>query len=760
MSVNDQPPSVDVTTCQRANQPSSDLQTLDSRLKSLSKDVLPGHPYLLTLPTQSPYRLVRRSASNWAIGHDRPFKPEEQELQYMTFLTHHNTDSLLKAVGDWSDEKGNMMTDRSTAPTKNELPKETVAKKKISLNDYKNQKNRGTSPNLHDQKDREARKPATREEPQQKTKHGVKKSDKTEPSHPPPKLQSHLSLDKGPKKRPSTSELDFGHPSTNRNQDMHSSKKRRLSQERDLRQEPTPNNSNSPRLPVLLSPTLPPTGPGPKLPRLLSPTLPPDIEKELAKLGDRSPTRQSPKGDALPSRQKREEAAQTRTPSSINSSTNSSLPGSRLAVSSKDANPELLVRLRYGKGNKRRVEALLKFTGKKKPNRPDSPPSNDTDHDDSKSAGLKRGELASSRASEPSERLKAKSNTHEEGLSSSINGRSKEAKGSSEKPHSQVPHPPRSHQPVNDKAKPVSLTPVKDPKASISRRNDLGEGEGRTPVNPANKRPPGDQGVKGSPSQPDGRSRNDQRRVWRDEFQKFSNIGRELKHAAVRYNAKTDSSTSDEKLAAVTAIEAIMCFILAFVADDHCKLITRQVGDSSTWQSILAYWRVVRKNSVSYPALHGLCLFLGAVSYEAIHSLDLERLAVSPLPGEHTPVPTPGSDGNAVPSDENRKNRKEFLELKNRLPECWKESQKLWLEGSRCLSEDVLSREFPTTWTSRSHNHGDRGKATLKPGDYAGDYFLPLGGATPPIEVVRFGWSLLQEWCAQEKVEWSARLGL
>jgi hypothetical protein len=264
--------------------------------------------------------------------------------------------------------------------------------------------------------------------------------------------------------------------------------------------------------------------------------------------------------------------------------------------------------------------------------------------------------------------------------------------------------------------------------------------------------------VKASPSQSDNRSR--ERRAWRDEWQKFSTIGRELKHTADRHNCKNGASLGDKKLAAVTAIEALLSFILAFVADDQSKVVSRQVGDSSTWLSIVPYWKVVKKLTAPYPALSNLCLLLGAVSFNAIHALDLERLAISPIPGEHTTVPTPGSDDNAALSDDNRKARKDFLDLKNRLPECYKESQRLWLEGTRSLSEDILAREFPTSWSQRSRNYSERGRASLKAGDYSGGYFLPLGGTTPPIEVVRFGWSLLKEWCSKERVEWNGRLGL
>lgn len=769
MSVNDQPPSADTTISQLASQPfASDLETLDRRLKRLSDDVLPLHPYLLTLPTNAPFRLGSHSANNWAVGDDRPFSTEEQQLQYMTFLTHHDTDSLLVAVGDWSDESGRMMADRSTAPGTTETPRETVAKKKISLKDYKSQKTTGTGTpsTIQDQPIRDELKLAKREEAQQAPRPDLsKKTDKNEPPFNSPQSHLHLSPEKGPKKRPSTSDLESRSSQVTKSSDMHSPKKPRLSPEKDPRTETVSVKSQSPRLPTLLSPTLPPTKlppspnlPASKLPRLLSPTLPPDLEKELAKFEEHSPARISPKRDITAVKLRRNDTTHPRTPPSTNSSSNSSFQISRTGISTKHSTPKknLIVKLRYGKANRRRVEALLKFSGKRKACRSDSPPGQDTDHDNI-SHVERKGDTESARGYTVSDRMKPNTKHGPDEAGGHVGGRYKEPKGYPDNPLTPASHP---LPPAHDKAKSTPLTPVKEPRGSIARRPDPGETGGKTPANPANKRHSVDPGTKGSPSQPDGRPRNNERRAWRDEFQKFSNIGRELKHAAERYTAKTGASTTDEKLAVVTAIEAILCFVLAFVADDQSKVLARQVGDSSAWVSILAYWRLVRKNSASYPILHSLCLLLGAVSYDAIHALDLERLAVSPLPGEHTPVPTPGSDGNTVLSNENKKSRKEFIELKNRLPECYRESQKLWLEGTRVLSEDVLSREFPTTWSRRSHNYAERGKTPLKAGDYGGDYFLPLGGTTPPIEVVRFGFSLLKEWCAEEDVEWKRRLTL
>ena len=253
-------------------------------------------------------------------------------------------------------------------------------------------------------------------------------------------------------------------------------------------------------------------------------------------------------------------------------------------------------------------------------------------------------------------------------------------------------------------------------------------------------------------------------------------MGRELKHTAARYTENnTDSQnnkgkqrdknaphTDEAKLAAATGIEALLCFILAFLADDQFRSLSRQPPESATWRSIIAYWHAVTRGAASYPHLHALCLFLGAVSHESIHALDLERLAVSALPHEHSPAPTPGSDGNTVTSEESKKYKREFTDLKTRLPESYREANRLWLAGARELPDDILAKQYPRTWSGRSKSFSSRGHEKMKVGKYAGEYFLTLGrsGSTMPLEAVRFGLAFLQEWCEAEDVEWKGRLVL
>lgn len=667
---------------------------------------------------------------------------EEQKLQYMTFLAHRDTDSLLLAIGDWSDETGPMMADRSAAPGTAESSKDTGIKKKISLKDYKDQKTSGAvaSPRGPDagshcasgltRPDGKAR-PTSSDLP--------KDFSKAKDSQLAPKSHTPRSPNKAGSKRPSGSERELLDPRGTQEPKQHPLKKPRLSPERETPRDSKPSNPHSPKIPALLSPTLPPTtSTGPRLPRLLSPTLPPDIERELASLKNHSPPRNN-----------RSNVGEKSLPVQDASHREHTRDSAR-------ANPpkaQLVTKLRYGRANRKRVEALLKFNGKRKGHHSASPISQDVDREDlshsKRDTEIRPTRIGGTKSKKP----------EADNQAASREGRMKESKNLPEKPRTPVPQPSLvPHSTAHEKSNTGVITSGKELKPP-SRQYKLAENDSKLSSHPTNDRHSVDTGsiAKSSTVQTDARTRHD-RQVWSDEWHKFTNMGRDLKHAAMRYT-QHGASVTDEKLAAVTAIEALLSFILAFVAQDQARMLKGQVGDSSAWLSILAYWRAVRKNTAQFPALNNLCLLLGAVSFGAIHALDLERLAVIAIPGEHTPIPTPASDGNAILSDE-KKSRKEFSDLKARLPDSYKDSQKLWSEGTRGLSEDVLEREFPMSWSQRSRDYSKRGRSSFKAGDYSGGYFLPFSGLTPPLEVVRFSWSLLGEWCSKERVDWNGRLGL
>lgn len=781
-------------------------ESIDERLKQLKEDVLPFYPFLLTVPTDVPFRLGGRLINDWAVGKEGPFTAEEQQLQYMTFLTHHEGDSLLVAVGDWSDEPESVVMDqqpeRQSAAGIPPTSPGGLAKKRISLNDYKNKRNNGT-PALPTGEDVGNRvdSEANSAENDNAHKHLDRKLSqspiRTAPTSPGRKnsYEPQRERSNSPKRRHSETP----------------SKRRRLSPEETTGRDSAHPQSN--KLPALLSPTLPSISGGRSLPQLLSPTLPPDIERELASFSGESPALKSsqakdvsapmlPKSDVQMSKSPSHStphsdcargpsdsrALRGRSPSAAYRGASAGLghmedvptEASKAAILSQKADnsrqegihlptaksraahrpsqerPRLILKLRYGRSNRKRVEGLLKFSGKRKMGQAGSPSKERRDHRFSQSKKDQRHRPRLGREDRYGENARSRE-------------RSKELKApDSEKPRPEASdsQPPSPWPPEHWKPKQASATPTKDLKGSAARRTEPAGPDDRLPTSQTAK-PSRELGAAGKASLPrqsgqGSRPQDSERRAWKDEFHRCSNLGRELKHAAQRERqaAEESATSADEKRAVATAIEAILCFILAFFADDQSRVLARQVGESSNWLSILAYWRVVKSSSRPYPVLRSLCYMLGAVSYDAIHALDLERLAVSPVPGEHIATPTPGSDGDTLASDENRKTMKEFLELKSRLPECYKESQRLWLEGSRGLSEDVLVSEFPDTWSKRSRNYTERGKHQPKVGDYSADFFVPLERTSSPVEVVRFGWSILTEWCVKEKVNWKGRLGL
>lgn len=716
-----------------------DQELIDQQLKYLKDEVLPFYPFLLTIPSDVPFRVGNHFINNWAVGDDGPFTLEEQQLQYMTFLTHHEGDSLLVAVGDWSDGTGSIMPDQRSRPQSvASTPSSGPTKKKISLTDYKNKWKNGASasPVAQEARSQSASASHALDDKPRASKLDIPRQNTHKPPNSTttlPKSSSRPAFEKAGRKRPPDFEWEHSKSNDGKPSGICSPKKPRLSPDRSV--DDRPNRPKSNGLPDLLSPTLPPTSDSLGLPQLLSPTLPPSIEKELASIHDESLAYGAPrKGSPTNFDKFTEDAA--RMSSNLNalpldSARSPSLQ--RIQSRSPAAAPskrQLIIKLRYGRANKKRVEALLKFSGKKKTGT---------------SCSFIRKEGHHVSKTPLSEDVAEMSHRSE-----------KKAKHVPSDPVLEKPQTPISMPRQQGKHK---VTPIKEPKITSSRQMESINSEGKTPLTQGAKYPAGDSARRlSSPqtnSQPN-RSRSYERRAWKEEYQKYGNLGRELKHAVERHTAKDSATAADKKVAAATALEAILCFILAFVADDQSKALARQIGDSSAWVSILAYWNVVKKISAPYPQLHSLCSILGAVSYDAIHALDLDRLAVSPLPGEHTSASTAGDA--SFTSEENNKNLKEFLELKTRLPKNYKESQRLWAEGMGGLSEDVLEREFPETWQSRSRRYSERGKQPLTPGDYSGGFFLPLGRTDTPLQIVRFGWSVLNEWCAKEGLNWRGRL--
>ncbi|PGH29600.1 hypothetical protein GX50_07656 [[Emmonsia] crescens] len=818
------------------------LKGVNTRFKHLSDNVLPSSPYLLRVPTERPFHLGSRFVSNWAVGDNRPFAPEEEHLQYMTFLPHQGEDTLLVAVGGWSDERGNIMEEDTskipiitTSPSV-DTPKHRLQRKKISLSDYKKKANEtpkspprnatpadrrnGTGRANSDAKPKTSREPASTAKlpviPPSKRKDTPSAATENRSDNTNGTLQTKNVRDGSSRFVPSSYK-----PPPSTRESPPPTKKPRLSTTNEPPDNASTKSKNAlPVVPALLSPTLPPTSVTPRLPRLLSPTLPPDIEEELANIKDdelsingtsssrkipssstlagSKPERPLPKSNkARPQSSSTSSSSDKSTKARISSSSASKIQSSSGAkpipsrdqssravdhkhshISSKSkgttepAKPKLIVKLRYGRANRKRIEALLRFSGKYKIT-PDHRPSK-------QKIGLESNQRknqplpSSSKSAEIQRAEKRPRHMEDDDSQGSAPKRQRPATiPTAERPRTPVTtafKSPSIPQQSTTASKGQFLTPSKDSNATTMRRLGSGDGDMKMPIGldrAMNTSTPGSAEkptTKHSPlistDSQQSRTRDAaESRSWFEESQKYFNLGRELKHSSQRYTGPD----VDNKLGAAIAVEAVLCFILAFILDDRYKTLNRRVGDSSAWLSIVPYWKVVKNITDPYPHLHALCSLLGAVFHEVIHSLDLERLATTTIPSEHSPAPTPGSDGNTITSEESKKQQqhRDFIVLRKRLVDSHKDAKSLWLEASRKLSEEVLTRQYPGTWSKRSINFSERGRErSLVLGEYSGEYFLPLDRTATPLEAIRFGWMFLTEWTEKEGVRWKGRLGL
>ncbi|EER37240.1 conserved hypothetical protein [Histoplasma capsulatum var. duboisii H88] len=811
------------------------LKGVNTRFKHLSDKVLPASPYLLRVPTERPFHLGSRFVSNWAVGDNRPFAPEEEHLQYMTFLPHQDEDTLLVAVGGWSDERGNIMEeDTSKAPSITtspsvDTPQHRFQRKKISLSDYKKKANetpkfphRSTIP-----ADRvTSGKPnSSRELMSTTTLQPIipsKRKDTTSgiTDNRPDNNTNGISKPKNSRDESSRSIPGSYKPPPSSRESPPLAKKPRLATTKESSGNASTRSKNAPPIvPALLSPTLPPTSVLPRLPRLLSPTLPPDVEEELAKLKSdelsineysnsrKPPSSSGPTGSKpelqLPQSNKARPHSNSTSSSSDKStrarisvsstskpqcsSVGKSIPGNNPSnravdpkqshISSKPksttepAKPRLIVKLRYGRANRKRIEALLKFSGKYK-----FTPDNRSSKQKTESGQRKDHSAPFSKLAEMQRVEKRPRHREESEVQGSFVKRQKPSTiPSAEQPRTPVTtmfHSPAVLQQSAVASKGQFLTPGKDLKATAMRRLGSGDSDTRMPTGldraiDTNISGNTDKATKHSPLIPNDNQLSRPRdtaesRPWFEESQKYFNLGRELKHSSRRY-AGPQATDSEEKLGAAIAVEAVLCFILAFILDDRYKSLNRRLGDSSGWLSIVPYWNMVKSNIDKYPHLHALCSLLGAIFHEVIHGLDLERLAITAIPSENSPGPTPNNDGNTVTLEESKKQQqhRDFLELRKRLVDSHRDARSLWLEGSRKLSEEVLTREYPETWSKRSMSFSERGRErSLELGGYSGEYFLPLDRTATPLEAIRFGWMFLTEWTEKEGVRWEGRLGL
>ena len=799
--------------------PPTVLAKLDEQLHRLSDTILPPYPYLLSVPSEVPYRHSSRFVNTWYEG--TPFDRQEEQLQYLSFLPHQGDhESLLRVEGGWADERGNPIEEgeEEVSPTAlpssgRHTPAEIVARKKISLKDYKT-KGRSptdTPPAVHPLKVVE-KAPAIPAEPTEEDKHIPQATAQTQQE------EQSAPKDKVVKDPPKISVMEPTNvtkvePKTHRAESPNPAKRRRLSppfeELKPVTKAPkAESDTSATKLPRLLSPTLPSSEKETGMPQLLSPLLPPSLTKELStppgntmSIGSPAstpnkrsdPVRSILAGADLDSAPAGEKNGLTpvgnRVRSDSQHSAKSSAPGTpniaKVALGAKilgmaaaksgtplhngvRASPGPRQRhtiiLKYGKKNRKRVEALLKLgvRAKKDPLRngltdsrstPDVQPRKEIP----KKEALDLHHLKDSKTKllvvdEPKTEKKRKT---EETQSFSL----KKIRAMEQEKRPTTPIPAASKTPSISQPKSTFLTPKKELKSTAMLRVESTDGiaaDAPTPTGDKARVSTPQPLPKPSPQPPNGSSasRQEERQQWTNLNEKFFKLGRELKHEGTDKLPREGDGKSAR--AVLLLIDALLCFMVNIAAQSQAR-----PGSDPGWRSIILYHIFVFRASRKFPQLHALVVQLGAVCRQLVHKYDMDRLGKDPLPEEYcNSAPTPGSDGNTRTTEDTESYKVRYLDFKSELVTNARELQTAWLDSSRLLPLDLLRREYPKVWSRRAKDPSVRLQEKPTPSKIAQDFYLPIDTNTTAFEAVRFGVTFLEEWAQREKVDWKTRIDL
>lgn len=769
------------------------IHDLNAQIDRLGESVLPRLPYLLSVPSDVPYRHSLRFVNTWHLG--TPFDRPEEQLQYMSFLPHQTQhEQLLRVEGGWWDEQRQVLENepspRTTYVSGRPTPVDSTQRKKISLKDYKS-KDKVPSPRekstelatVIEAKQEGAMAPPEEErklEPEEKGDAGTAVSaaqtqeapvlTRAESRDPPP-----FDGASSPRSPPAfKEEVDSPRPV----------KRRKLS--------PSPmsdvklaTDEDSKPLPQLLSPTLTSPKRETTLPELLSPLLPPTLVKAITTpppssghertnshhrsesvrsilanaIGESSPRLGERNGDAsgslganrvrsdshLSARSNGSATTTNKPLAHVKSTALASKPGTPPHSASRSPGPRQrhIIALKYGKKNRKRVEALLKFAARPK-----------------KVAAKPEVDEASAKAAPTQGPLVKESPKAKSGMDHSL-----EPSAKSKVLHSPLQQSKRPTTPTLSKARePTSPTmtkssyntPMKEFKSTAMRRVE--STDGIDPATPDDRgrgsTPLGGERVSAPKTSPAPSStpsvKDEDRQSWTKVSQKHFQLGRTIKHEGQAL-AEKDSSKSVALL-----IEALLCFMINLATQSSAR-----PNVDPGWRTILGYHIFVFRASRPFPLLHGLVVQLGGICRQLIHKHDMDRLGRDPLPDDHLgSAPTPGSDGNTKTTEDGEKYKKKYLDFRDELVQNARELQIAWLEGSRRLSIDHLQREFPETWARRMKDSLLRGIEKPSPNRMATGYHLPLDPASTAFEAAQYGLAVLGEWANNEEVDWRPRIEL
>lgn len=784
---------------------SQTVELVNEILRRLRETTLPREPYLVSVPSNVPYNHSRRYIPTWHNG--TPFAKSEEQLQYLSFIPPTIEETLLSVVGGWSDEKGDLLPEeedeelspRAKPTTACLSPAADIQRKKISLGQYKTK--------VKGEMDIATDTPPRRDMEKQATKvNGI--SSEVMPDLTETQIESPFSPRTNGKKRlredeskisPKLRSGEIPIQSEAENRETRSprpTKKPKLETNSSPDKQELPLKTEVPKLsptkveavPVLLSPNLPPkVGAESILPPLLSPTIPPSIQEFLdiepsildkaidrhrtdtvknllatAGLGEPISGKSPGLLPANSSNRIRSDSAHSArsSHSALNGlnrvATLAQSPSRGTTPTRNGASPGPRQRhtiiLKYGKRNRKRVEALLKFAPRPKKIRsePAAAPAPDPQPAKRKLETIREAMPSKDRPKENSTDGVAK---HQKSRPAALSV--------SEKPSTPIPAALNSPLTADHLTQPRSTfsTPKKELKSTAMQRvvSSEGNNDARTPQADRLSTPQPSTN-KLSPSAPTSApsASSSSRDEWTALGKKYFDLGRKIKTEGTSYGA--DSSSADHSLSVVLIIEGLLCFMINTFAISAAS--SRQSNDPG-WRAIIPYLDFVLHHAKRPPQLHGLAIQLGALCRQHVHKYDVERLSKEPLPDEQSAsAPTPGSDGNTRTSEDSERTKQKYIDFRDHLISNTRRCQSAWLEGSRLLSIEVLREEFPVTWKRRATDFSLRGSERPQPRELGGSFFLPLDGNASALEGVRYAVEVLQEWCERTKVDWRCRIEL
>ncbi|KAL1311707.1 hypothetical protein AAFC00_001809 [Neodothiora populina] len=742
-------------------------------------------PYITTIPQDEPryHHYSRFSADAWLT--DTPFdRNENYQLQYQTFFYREPYSDLYERVR-YSHFNPNHNTYNPTpTPISTPIPNATATstpalgpKKKISLAAYK---------------DKQARGPLSRPTPV---------SNNQEPATTLPSSHQHR-LPQKPEsvqdKKPAMSTNHDGAMSGVREpkRKQHSPappsppKRQRLSPPRDslrsappLRKQTSPVQSTSRHADRTKQASALPVGrlsplDSLYLPGRLSPTLPPEVEaaldREQHKRADSGPSGQTVARtyNVAPTRSSRQDSNHSPPRADMNDS-----PTTVNSNGHRQHNRSLLLVLKIPKRHRASFRRLVQFSGraskdrKPEPSRqpqPSPPASNaeqgkvkrepssredESEVDPAKGLARKVGNAPKP----PPDRLQPPTSTPK-----SANKRPRDPDDSLSQPDTKrkkippalrlekdqkTPLPPEFRSPalLDGAARSQQATPTnrKDLRTSLAmkrvessdslhRISTPSGGLDRTPASTTGTIGPGSQNHSSLRPPSSSSAKTPEAHAWQAEYTRLSQLAKELKHAAPDSTSGPQASarsTQRAEIGALSSMESFLAFVLAFFCNDkaYAARSPPQLSDVQNWISCHGFWRQVKARCQPYPHLSALTCYLGAV----YNGIIMRRL----------------TNPQARPDPKN-------------LHDSTLAAFKAVDEALAKLPLSVLESDYPKTWQRALTSSAKDADPPVKPGHYKGRFSVNIGIHTPPLEAVRFAYSLMAEWSAKEGLAYDMKMKL